>query len=207
MTRVFNEYYEPLSQALANCSHLTEFSPGPYVIAEVFLRKLDPRHNKDAPDWSRLERLCLHNRLFDPAMKSKYLSRVLVAAAKAAKHMPRLRVMEIWNAKLDFGYLFRYTFDGSQATITWRSVGPNILGHELHPNSNSMRRWREVVSKLSHRDISVEMDPFRESFKEISESHGTFLHKHLMLRKLAFDPVSEEQLIAEISLGHEFYPI
>lgn len=111
---------------------------------------------------------------------------VLVIAALAAMKLPRIRILEIWNSGHGFGFLFRYTQDRNRAKITWRVIGSQFV---LVPKV--IRAWARVASR---RPLAIERIPFTEADGNgTSFNHGS-IYRHLALRRLAFDPITEAQI-------------
>lgn len=151
--------------------------------------------------WRAMESLCLRSSQLLPWNNPEVVVRLLDTAGKAARLMPRLRVMEIWISGPGFGYLFRYVFEKNVAKVLWRSGGKEIIGSGLCAGSKLRKTWGTVASRRTHRPLSLEVMPFDESIQSLVEPRGSFVYRHLALWKLAFDPVTLGQFEAEITLN------
>ena len=74
------------------------------------------------------------------------------------------------------------------------------MGQEVDFKSRAIEAWARTTSELTRLPLSVEIDPFPESPREILELRGRWIYRHLALQKLAFDPVTLEQIAAKTSL-------
>ncbi|KAH7266178.1 hypothetical protein B0J15DRAFT_534266 [Fusarium solani] len=164
---------EGLARLMAtSCHRFTEFSP--------------PLKNKE----SKLQHLTLRTQHLRPRGRQNFVTDFLIIAALAAMKLPRIRILEIWNSGHRFGYLFRYAQDSHRATITWRVIGSQFV---LMPKV--VGAWTRVASR---RPLAIEWISFTDangtSFNHIS------IHRHLALRRLAFDPITEAQIAAGMAL-------
>jgi hypothetical protein len=110
-----------LGLALARASrHLEHLSASFIIDAKDFLASFWPQISAptsasdllDGYIWDKLTSLALTSQLLAPENPFKRINDLLQAAGIAARRMPRLRVMEIWNGKdNNHGCLFRYHND------------------------------------------------------------------------------------------------
>ncbi|KAH7175333.1 hypothetical protein EDB81DRAFT_895846 [Dactylonectria macrodidyma] len=181
----------PLAWDLAlSCHRFIEFVPPHGINMDTFLTRL-VQHGKC--ESSKLQHLCLRA---GPLLPSTYQYRVtvlLALAGEAAIFFPRLRILELWNSDYGFAYLFRYAQDDFEATITWRCAGTEFV---LEPKV--IDQWAKVAST---RTLAVNIVPFTEADGDGSVFQQMAIIRHLALRKLAFDPITEAQRIAEVSAG------
>lgn len=70
--------------------------------------------------WAKLTSLVLTASVIQP--NSGRLPTLLMAAARAACHMPRLEIMEIYNAQALYGGIFTYIHDEEGSVIQWEST-------------------------------------------------------------------------------------
>ncbi|KAF4451940.1 F-box domain-containing [Fusarium albosuccineum] len=174
----------------ASCHRFTEFRPPRQFGYDEFLKQLvRGGRNKG----SKLQHLILRVHWIMPTEKQSWVTGILVRAGRAAKNLPRLRILEMWNGGFGFGYLFRYTQDDSRATITWRFGGTDFV---LEPKV--LRTWARVASG---RTLIVESIPFTAEDAGGSAFNHMTPVPHLALRRLAFDPISEAQVAAKMGLG------
>ncbi|KAF4964064.1 hypothetical protein FZEAL_10891 [Fusarium zealandicum] len=168
------------------CHRFVEFCPPIEFAAKLFLRQIVLGGTREG---SKLKHLSLRADQIQASSPQSAVTYFLSLAARAAKHLPRLRVLELWNCGHGFGYIFRYTQDDSRATITWRPLGTDFA---LEPKV--LKTWAKVASD---RVFSVERIPFTEA--DVGDPN--FMHAsiipHLALRRLAFDPITEARIVSE----------
>lgn len=145
--------------------------------------------------WVKLELVCLRCTSLRPYISQELVTRLLLAAGRAVESMPKLRIMEIWNTGPRYAYLFRYTLNHHNATITWRCAGKH-----WRLTSEAIGAWVIAASRRTHRQLSVEIHPFSEP-QEVLRLNRRCIYRHLALRRLVCDPVTLEQVEAEASLG------
>lgn len=77
-----------------------------------------------APDkklgWTKLTSLVLTSSLITPSSTGR-VPALLLAAARAARHMPSLEIMELYNAETAYGGIFAYIHDEEGSIIRWES--------------------------------------------------------------------------------------
>ncbi|KAI5457860.1 hypothetical protein BGZ63DRAFT_427886 [Mariannaea sp. PMI_226] len=76
-------------------------------------------------EWPNLTSLCLTSELLTPDDGTDDINEMLLLeAAEAAKRMPKLETLEIWNGWEGLATLFKYESLGDEqpATITWRGT-------------------------------------------------------------------------------------
>ncbi|KAM5361277.1 hypothetical protein ACJZ2D_013226 [Fusarium nematophilum] len=179
--------HEQLSRLMAaSCHPFTEFRPPLSINVKQFLHQLILGGKRGK---SKLQRLCLLTNGLDPYRSHKSVAYLLTLAGRAAKKLPRLRVLELWNSGSGFGCIFRYTQDDSRATITWRAAGVDF---GLEPKV--IKAWATVAST---RILSVERIPLTEADGG-GDGKGfqkTSILRHLALRRLMFDPMNEARVM------------
>ncbi|KAF2010513.1 hypothetical protein BU24DRAFT_399914 [Aaosphaeria arxii CBS 175.79] len=123
------------------------------------------------PDWTwrRLSSLSLTSRDLVPDASPKRINDLLHSAAQAAKRMPKLQTMEMWNGSPGYASVFRYRSVKARrpSDITWRgsweltlevrvvkawgtiSVNDNIqVVNEMIPCSQFIRSHGDVIRVL-----------------------------------------------------------
>ncbi|KAI2778459.1 hypothetical protein F4815DRAFT_477741 [Daldinia loculata] len=136
--------------------------------------------------WHKLKTIALTSKLLDPYQPSEEVNGLLYVAGIAARNMPALRVMEIWNGfRTSYGCFFRYYDDGSASTITWRGTW------ELDLEPRVMYCWTETVRKntgyhdVGFRDMELPID---------GTSFPASILRHLKLKDQIAHPMSLHQL-------------
>ncbi|KAL6886057.1 hypothetical protein GGI43DRAFT_418414 [Trichoderma evansii] len=74
----------------------------------------------DKLGWINLVSLVLTSSLINPSFNQ--FPPLLLAAARAARHMPNLEIMEIYNAGSQYGGIFTYIHDKDGSLIHWEST-------------------------------------------------------------------------------------
>ncbi|KAI1806820.1 hypothetical protein F4811DRAFT_509480 [Daldinia bambusicola] len=146
--------------------------------------------------WDNLETIALTSSLLDPGQSSAEVNDLLYAAGMAARNMPALRVMEIWDGLgTTYSGFFRYHSDGYGSTITWRGTW------ELDLEPRVIQCWTETVRKNTHhltvgvRDMELPFD---------GTSFPASVLRHLKLKERIVHPVSfcQLQLLGEPKRYH-----
>lgn len=152
----------------------------------------------DSPDMpcSRLKRITLHCSLPVPDSSRHYFASLVILAARAALSLPQMEVMELWGACVDrvqsSAYIFRYCYEGGRPTIVWRSSGEAMVARP-----RIMASWGEVAEKYSGSTLACSIVPLPFTRTEVFKSRGTSIYRHLMLKELVFDPVTQKVLEKE----------
>ena len=159
--------------------------------------------------FQKLKLLCLHT-LSQGQYQNQYhshcsslqkfiMQKTLCEAAKVARQMPSLQIMELWcssKGSLLYDFLFRYkalrlgnSIYQGESTITWKT--PKYKPQQLEPET--MEAWRGAFKTKKLSDPALcplvfYQDNFEESEEEIVAFNGTFIHKYLELMPLRFDP-------------------
>lgn len=141
---------------------------------------------------SSLKRLVLRCSLFNSDRSRHDFVSLVILAAKAALSLPQLKVMELWGTCLDEqesrAYIFRYSDEDGRAGIIWRSSEESMVAPA---RMKIIAKWSEVAQKHSHSTLAYNIVPFAETKAEISKSGGTCIYRHLLLRDLVFDPITQ----------------
>ncbi|KAI5468192.1 hypothetical protein BGZ63DRAFT_431803 [Mariannaea sp. PMI_226] len=176
-----------------SCHRFTEFCPPPHVITETFLNHLILNGRGKG---SKTQLLSLRSGRLHPSTAQGRVTSLLATAAYAARTLPRLRILEIWNTGPGYAYIFCYTQDDSRrAIITWRSTGGDLwIAHKV------VKAWANVVTTGQ---VMVKRIPFLEVDGEGLGFNGKSIYRHLALRRLVFDPITMVRLEAEVVLQQE----
>lgn len=148
-------------------------------------------------EWPNLRSVGLTSRLLAPQKAREDIMRMLFNAATAARKMPRLRVMEIWNGREYLAAVFRYEAladgadrdDGKSAVLTWRATWS--LG-EL--DNSVVRAWSAVAAGCDTRTrngVRVVYEGVDPGFE--IHSHADAVHT-LRLRNAVMRPISTWQI-------------
>jgi len=94
-------------------------------------------------EWKNLETLCLTSATLNP----RDCDRLLLAAAAAAKRMPMLRFLELWNATGKTGHAcyFRWAWTAKDGGSKRASIRLQTSWGIVAPCPVVLRRWQEVT--------------------------------------------------------------
>ncbi|KAK6951077.1 hypothetical protein Daesc_007606 [Daldinia eschscholtzii] len=177
-----------LATALARESRNLEHLSASFVVdAKDFFRPFWPLTLAPANrSWDNLETIALTSSLLNPDQPPEEVNDLLHAAGMAARNMPALRVMEIWNGlRTAYSGFFRYYDDGNASAIIWRGTW------ELDLEPRVIECWTETVRrntcylKVAVRDMELPLD---------GTNFPASVLRHLKLKERIVHPVSFRQL-------------
>ncbi len=164
-------------------------------------------HDYYTPTWPHLETLAITSRDMCPprsmsggADGSKALiDALLIAAAKAALAMQKLKTVEIWNGGKGFACIFRYSRAGGQAgqrptislDVSW--------GYRILPGKEVYRAWEAVAKAHDCTDRGIDLQQ-TSLHPGLFKTHGSVMGI-LELKRLVAHPVSLAQLEWEVENG------
>lgn len=139
--------------------------------------------------WEHLQALVLTSQDLRPQNDPAHIRHVLCSAARAARKMPKLQMMEIWNGGKGHAALFRYRIDRRrrQAKIVWRS------NWHFELEGLVVKEWQGVarINDVGHLEIESEL-----LAPEQIRSHGEAIL--ILGLEIEFDcPVSIQQIHRE----------
>ncbi|KAF5584090.1 hypothetical protein FPCIR_8781 [Fusarium pseudocircinatum] len=153
------------------------------------------RKSQQLEHGSRLAQLCLEVP-YDPrggaSLFQGQINHLLKEAAVTARHLPELKILEIWCHERMKAFVFRYEHEKDQVTITWRTSEDWINLAE-----GSIQQWQGVAQKyivvFSVKELPVLRNPPSPSWV-ISYGDGHIdrkvVYSQLKLRDLAIHPVT-----------------
>ena len=185
-----------MAKALARSIHgLSHLSVSRFLDAKDFFADFLPNTGMDVkPIWSNLRTLSLTSLGLSWATSEGSLVSLFKAAASAAMNMPRLEVLEIWNAAGgDTNCIVRYSIKDQEPRLTWR--GSWTPGTEL--KNSLVESWQTVTSYLTTLRYK-EKGELTASFDLIwVDGEMSEMLPHLELRDQILHPVSQYQLAWE----------
>lgn len=140
--------------------------------------------------WSDLTSLALTSRDLAPEARQEAIDGMLITAAVAARRMPRLETVEIWNGREGLAGLFRFRSArrGRTAGISWRGTWDLGLGKEV------IQAWEAIAHRYRRAELVIVneevLDPRKIRF------HGDAIH-HLGIEAQVVRPVSLYQMRME----------
>lgn len=115
---------------------------------------------------------------------------LVILAAKAALFLPQLEVIELWGTCIDeeesHAYIFRYIYEDGRGRIVWRSSEGTMVAQK-----RIVAKWTEVAQKQSSSALEHKVILFVETGEDIYHSDGTFIYRHLLLKDLLLDPITQ----------------
>jgi uncharacterized protein DUF6546 len=137
----------------------------------------------DLPLWPSLRWLSLTSSALHYDTTSSQLNGLFLAAAKAARRMPALRAMEIFNTCKHCSGAFRYFVDAAGARLEWEG------SWHVDVADNVERSWREVARTHAGCDLVVAV-PRRIPHKGMFH----FVNHHLATRDLVVHGISANEM-------------
>lgn len=140
--------------------------------------------------WPNLASLALTSRDLAPEAREVHVNGMLIAAAVAARQMPVLETVEIWNGREGLAGLFRFRSArrGRTAGISWRGTWDLVLGKEV------IQAWEAVAHEYRRAELVVVNEEVLDASK--IRFHGDAIH-HLGIEAQVVRPVSLYQMRME----------
>jgi hypothetical protein len=169
---------------------LEQFSPQWQMDTAAFLQSITELNGSPNLPESSLKRVILRCLLSSSDRARRDFESLVIRAAKAALSLPRLEVLELWGTCLDgeesCAYIFRYIYEGGRVSIVWMCCEDTKI-----PPARIIAKWSEVAEKHLHSTLAYNAISFTETKAEILRSEGTCIYRHLMLRNLVLDPITQ----------------
>lgn len=182
-----DERYPFLARRIADYSHhLEELAVADFIDADHFFEPFyTPQRRLHMPYWDSLRVLALTSSSICSSRPEESIHKLLHAAALAARRMPALRLMELYNAEPNEGGVFRYVVETMSASITWES------SWEFRIPDNVRQAWAPVPVQ-NHR-LELEVRP--EVPMELYSGPAWFVHSRLLTRPYLLNPASSRQIM------------
>ncbi|KAH6892379.1 hypothetical protein B0T10DRAFT_559966 [Thelonectria olida] len=136
--------------------------------------------------WENLRSLVLTSVLMTRSSKFQMFD-LLRDAAEAARCMPKLQTMVLWNGAVGEACAFAFCKEYASASIAWRGTW------ELKLRPDILQAWTRVADESGRYQLRVETELVQDS--DIP-SHGYAVH-YLNLPSFVVDPVSLKQIQRE----------
>ncbi|KAF5689344.1 hypothetical protein FCIRC_1448 [Fusarium circinatum] len=192
LPRLFTNEMSGLPSSLAESAHhLVSLCPPAVTNSLDFIQHL--RKTQRLEHGSRLAQLCLevpYDPLRGASLFQGQIDHLLKEAAVTARHLPELKILEIWSYEWMKAFVFRYEHEKDQVTITWRASKDWI-----NLTEGSIQQWRIVAQKydvvFSVKELPVLRNP-PLSLLTSSDGHirREVVYRHLKLCDLVVDPVT-----------------
>ncbi|EGR48441.1 uncharacterized protein TRIREDRAFT_107866 [Trichoderma reesei QM6a] len=169
---------------------LEQLCPPWQMDAGAFLQSIIELGESPETVESSLKRIILRCSLSSSQTSSMEFGSLVLLAAKTALSLPQLEVFELWGTYLDehdsSAYIFRYMHEDRRASMVWRS-----FENTMTCQARIIPMWSEVAQKHSHSSLTYNAVPFTETKADLYKSEGSCIYRHLLLKDLAFDPITQ----------------
>lgn len=161
----------------------------PFMARSGALPNGNPTSNPRLPSWPNLRWLTLTSRRLSPHEFPDQINGLLLAAGKAARNMPRLQAMEIYNANRFFAAVFRYLVVDNMGVISWTSTWKDV---KLAPAV--IAAWRVVAVQGTRQEPVVFPEVTMPNYRGGPEG---FIHSELATRDLVLHSVSSKLMMSD----------
>ncbi|KAH8756665.1 hypothetical protein F5883DRAFT_429327 [Diaporthe sp. PMI_573] len=140
------------------------------------------------PRWENLRWLTLTSRMIAEVAFPDEVNGLLRAAGLAAKAMPALQAMELWNATRWDAGVFRFLVVENTGWVSWTSTW------EFRMAAGVKRVWREVALARTRQEPLIFDEVRMADFKGGPEG---FIHSELATRELVLHPASSADMMGD----------
>jgi hypothetical protein len=160
------------------------------IDAKEFLRPFwsanSDKATRSLPDWKNLKTLSLTSDIFNTGTK-KDINNLLCAAARAAKKIPNLQKLELWNGEEERACVFCYRAEDTVGEITWRGTHVKTLDNEV------VRVWGLASTNNNRPDIRESSGTIKK--KDVVSSKQVL--KYLSSKDQVLHPISSYRAIGK----------
>lgn len=173
--------------------HFESFAASFMVDANEFFNSAS---RETSHHWPNLRFITLTTQLLSPGSSHESIMDMFVAAAWAAKRMPRLETLEIWNGQRRLAALFRYDRKGDlhPAVITWRGTWDLTFSDAV---IDSWQSVTETWTTYGMKQVYETVDGYG------IQSHADAIIQ-LRLPEMVVRPVSLQQIRREQKFGWDW---
>lgn len=193
-TEISSHAQNYLPREMAKLSQrLEELCPPWQMDTASFLQSIIQLSDPSTMVGSSLKHLSLRCSLSIPERSRREFEFLILLAAKAALSLPQLKVFELWGVcraqEESRAYIFRYCYEDGRPRIVWRSSA-----EAMGAQRQIIAQWSEVAQQQSHSTLAYDVVPLKETSEKIFDSRGTCIYRHLLLKELMFDPITQKIL-------------
>lgn len=149
--------------------------------------KLNPRNNLTLPRWPNLRWLTLTSSSISEFAYADDINGLLRGAGRAAKNMPQLQSMELYNATRWYAGVFRYLVVNNVAIVSWTSTWE----FKLNPSVRTV--WRQLALQNTRQEPYFFDEVNTADYKGGPEG---FIHSDLATRELVLHSTSSEDMMS-----------
>ena len=159
VTRV--KYRKPLAGNIAKLSRrLEELNVANLCDARhIFEPFFGPAKNLLLPTWTDLRKVTLTASVIVPGEEWDNINELLQAAGNAARRMPVLGLMELYQAGGHFAGSFRYQVSDDSTSLSWRSTWEFKLSYDVK------NTWKEVSRQHTSRELEIAPEELIENYR------------------------------------------
>lgn len=152
--------------------------------------------------FPNLETIALTSKYYLQPDQPERLNRLLLRAARAARNMPALQVMEIWNCENGYAAYFRYEASPKGASMGESRFIWRCSWHKESKDGSSdikdsvLEAWREVAGINQGRALIF--DRMDQSLPTDKYTHWVEILNHLALKRSIIHPITEIETRVEL---------
>ncbi|KAH7329427.1 hypothetical protein B0I35DRAFT_456794 [Stachybotrys elegans] len=164
------------------------------ALSASFMADAEHFFSASSSTWPNLTSLTLTSQLLAPQTCPTELMDLFKAAASAARSMPKLKTLEIWNGLEGLAALFKYEFIPSyqrRSAVTWRATWRVSIQTEV------VEAWEKVTRNWGDYPDGIDMVYESVNPEEI-KSHADAV-MNLKLSEMVIRPISLQQIQREQS--------
>ncbi|KAK5989002.1 hypothetical protein PT974_10500 [Cladobotryum mycophilum] len=159
--RVYTDRCSALAQQLSRVGNLKHLCVSYAIDAKDFFADFYTTSTTSASrEWGKLETLTLTSNLIRLDESPDSITRLLLAAGRAAKNMPNLKGLEIYNVHDLDGGVFRFRVTDEVTVVSWVSSWKFELSEE------AIQPWREMYEQSRSQSFEVRVFAERKRFLE-----------------------------------------
>lgn len=159
VTRI--KYRKPLAGNIAKLSRrLEELNVANLCDARhIFEPFFEPQKGLPLPFWKDLRKMTLTAGVIAPSEEWDDTNELLQAAGNAARRMPVLRLMELYQAGGHFAGVFRYRVTEESTSLSWQSTWEFKVSHDVKET------WKDVCRQHTSRELDIASEELIENYR------------------------------------------
>ena len=125
--------------------YVSNFADARYFLEPFF----NVQPSKKLPTWTNLKQIALTSTLISPHCLGDEINDLLQAAGFAARQMPMLEIMEVYNAEKAYAGVFTYAKTAESSVVLWKCTWQFDLATRVH------NTWRATAEKLTGKALGL----------------------------------------------------
>ncbi|KAF4412455.1 hypothetical protein CFRS1_v002621 [Colletotrichum fructicola] len=139
------------------------------------------------PVWQNLRLLTLTSHTMISGVQPENINAVLFLTATAAKHMPALKMLELYKVDQFGAAVFRYTVDDRSTTLSWEGTWEFRVE----------KRVRDAFASVARKNTPNELAFLPETLLGDYRGPFIFINENLKSRELVLHPTSLEDMLSK----------